>query len=751
MKLLLNFFRNCVAWLPWGRKYFTLWDTAPYPVLLWRPSFRLIGMNKCFRSIFDLSSCDQALTWFNNMLSGRASQAAFARLKVCTKRKQETREKLRLNLPRGEVTVFVRVVPVSRWSLAWFLDIEEGNGTGTFRSAGLKNLLAVAPIPVVVCDRAESFQFANAAFCDWLKLPEEEIATHSLTSLGIPHLVTLEKSVPQELFLKGPSGWGKQGVLAASYSFEEKERFTCLFFLPQVGTAPRKTELQLALLVESIPLAALFMDHHGIIRLANRQFERIVRERKILGRHLKEWIDTTSQGNLQKFLQQARRNSDQNSFLSVRLRCHEELYMQLHVTYVSGFNLDPMGCFMVLFYDVTHLRKREKQSFEAQKLQALGQLASGISHDFNNLLTAILGFCDLLLQRHSPEDRSFTDIMQIKQNGNRAANLVRQLLLFAKQTSLELESIDLRECLNEISFLLRRLIGPKIDLRIQHDKGIKTIQANRGQIEQLIINLAINARDAMPEGGVLLFETEVRTLRKPLKVATTTLPPREYAIIKVQDSGCGIALEHLKKIFDPFFSTKKAGDGTGLGLSTVVQILSSLSGGIEVESIVGKGTTFHLYLPQDKVAKKKVVPKESTTGHLFDFWESSSILIVEDEDPVRLFATRALKGRGYEVFQAKDGERGVEILRANPSIRLLVTDVMMPGMDGPTLVNTIYDERPQLQVLFVSGHAEEDVQLNLKFPKKQVYFLQKPFNLNDLANKVHDILETGKLNVLSQE
>jgi two-component system cell cycle sensor histidine kinase/response regulator CckA len=397
---------------------------------------------------------------------------------------------------------------------------------------------------------------------------------------------------------------------------------------------------------------------------------------------------------------------------------------------------------LLLFYDVTAIQKRESQMLESQKLQALGQLAGGISHAFNNLLTAMLGFCDLLLQKHTPQDTSFTDIMQIKQNANRAANLVRQLLLFAKHAPPDPRPLDLREALNEMSFLLRRLIGTKIDLQIRHERGARMIYADLGQFEQIIMNLAVNARDAMVDGGELIFRTHSILLKEPLKLLRHTLDARAYIIIEVQDTGCGISKENLERIFVPFFSTKLPGRGTGLGLANVYQILESMEGGIEVQSTPGVGTTFRLYIPRYTEKKRRLEEEEGAKpeGQLLDFWEEARILIVEDEDPVRLFAARALKSKGYEVWEAKDGAHGFEILQKNPSIGLLITDVMMPGIDGPTLVNAAYSLNPHLKVIFVSGYPEEEIQTKLHFPKGQVYFLPKPFNLNELALKVHQVL-----------
>jgi two-component system cell cycle sensor histidine kinase/response regulator CckA len=293
-----------------------------------------------------------------------------------------------------------------------------------------------------------------------------------------------------------------------------------------------------------------------------------------------------------------------------------------------------------------------------------------------------------------------------------------------------------------MSFLLRRLIGPKIDLHMFHDRGSRMIYGDLGQFEQIIMNLAINARDAMSGGGELVFKTHTVVLKEPLEILGQQLLPKAYVVVDVQDTGSGISKDNIEKIFLPFFSTKAPGRGTGLGLATAHQIIEAMGGAIDVQSTPGEGTSFSLYIPRHMDKKKPTEGQDEghTHGQLMDFWEEGQILIVEDEDPVRLFAARALRSKGYEVWEAKDGVHGFEILQKNPSISLLITDVMMPGMDGPTLVNAAHSLNPLLKVMFVSGYPEEEIQTKLHFPKEQVCFLPKPFNLNELAVKVHDVL-----------
>lgn len=602
-------------------------------------------------------------------------------------------------------------------------------------------LLDNLPLPTVIVDGDGRVIYVNESFLAWLGFVREDLVGKSLETIVISDARNVDEEGPNNVFLRDYNGCQHQASMGQGIDLGHQGK-KIFFMTPKLQKVDAKTKMHFALLLENLPMPALFLNHQGVILLVNRPFEQLVRERKILGRSLKDWLEESVHERYVEFLKKSRRQNTHVKFLLTKMAGKNPGYMRLYANYMSGSEWDPMGCFLVLLYDVTDIKKREVQSIESQKLQALGQLASGISHDFNNLLTAMLGFCDLLLQRHSPQDNSFTDIMQIKQNANRAANLIRQLLLFAKHTSSEPKAFNLRECLNEMSFLLRRLIGVTIELNIEHDRSVKELYADQGQIEQLIMNLAINARDAMPRGGTLTFRTRHVALTERKALVSNILLPGDYVSIEVEDTGCGVPEKNIRKIFDPFFSTKDASKGTGLGLATVDQILRKMKGGVDVHSVLGKGTKFTLYIPHSSRASdisdinQTVDPKT----RLFDFWESASVLIVEDEDPVRLFVARGLKSKGYEVFEARDGTQGLDLLKHNQGIQLLITDIMMPGMDGPMLANAAYALNPSLEVIFVSGFPNENIYEQLKFPKTQAHFLAKPFNLDELTKKAREAL-----------
>ncbi len=394
--------------------------------------------------------------------------------------------------------------------------------------------------------------------------------------------------------------------------------------------------------------------------------------------------------------------------------------------------------------DTTEHKHLEIQFAQAQKMQSMGQLAGGIAHDFNNLLTAMIGFSDLLLIRHGAGDPSFSDIMQIKQNANRATNLVRQLLAFSRKQTLTPVVLDVTESLADLSHLLGRLLGAKIELRLEHGRNLAAVLVDRGQFDQVIINLAVNARDAMPGGGTLAIRTAMADVAQPTQRGHELIAPGRYVAIEIADTGSGIPKENLSRIFEPFFSTKDVGAGTGLGLSTVYGIVHQTGGHIFVESAVGEGTTFTIYLPAQGLAATERVARARPPAELdADLTGAGTILLVEDEDAVRLFGGRALRNKGYRVLEAADGERALDVvnqaLAEGEKIDLILSDVIMPGMDGPTLVQLLRQELPGVKVILMSGYAEDaaraienDASLN---------FLPKPFSLAGLAGKVKEVMK----------
>ena len=385
----------------------------------------------------------------------------------------------------------------------------------------------------------------------------------------------------------------------------------------------------------------------------------------------------------------------------------------------------------------------QRQVAQATKMQAVGQLAGGVAHDFNNILTAVLGHCDLILMRHTPGDSDYDDIQQIRHNANRAASLTRQLLAFSRQQTLRPQVLQLPDVVSEVSNLLRRLLGDSMQLVITHGRAVGSVRADPGQLEQVIVNLAVNARDAMPDGGTLTIRTYGVAAAEVRKLGADVLPVGDYSAISVTDTGSGIPPEVLPKIFEPFFTTKEVGKGTGLGLSTVYGIVKQSGGFIFADSEIGRGTSFVVYLPvfQGETAEVAApAPKPAPQ----ELWGTGRILVVEDEDMVRSVAERALVRQGYQVRTAANGEEALEILAqvaADATIEdfdLLISDVMMPLMDGPTMVEHARKQFPALPILFMSGYAEEQLRKSINLDN--VAFIAKPFSVQQLAEAARDAL-----------
>jgi two-component system cell cycle sensor histidine kinase/response regulator CckA len=375
-------------------------------------------------------------------------------------------------------------------------------------------------------------------------------------------------------------------------------------------------------------------------------------------------------------------------------------------------------------------------------MQAVGQLAGGIAHDFNNLLTAMIGYCDLLLEKYLPSDQSFNDVMQIKQNANRASNLVRQLLAFSRQQTLQPKILSVTDMIGELSSLLKRLLGAKIDLKVTHGRDLGYVKVDQIQFEQVIINLAVNARDAMKDGGTLTIQTSKYKSKEAKFLRGDTMPPGEYVLIDVIDTGCGIEDEYLNRIFDPFFSTKEKGHGTGLGLSTVYGIVNQTGGFISIESEVEVGTKFSLYFPKIFSEDSVIISSKENQNEnkIADLTGTGTILLVEDEDAVRTFSARALRDKGYRVIEASNGESALEFIKKEANtLDLIITDVVMPKMDGPSLMEHIKNHNPKIRVIFISGYTEDNFRESLANDSK-VHFLSKPFNLKELASKVKEVM-----------
>ena len=485
---------------------------------------------------------------------------------------------------------------------------------------------------------------------------------------------------------------------------------------------------------EALPVPMLRIGADGDVQMLNRLARELLGESvqpgtplaslvEGLGRSVSDWLSDALEGRGINRTEVVRRTN-----------ASQDIYMQVTLSRVDSDG-DP-GLVAVL-NDATELKTLEAQFVQSQKMQAIGQLAGGVAHDFNNLLTAISGHCDLLLLRHDEGDQDYGDLIQINQNANRAASLVGQLLAFSRKQNLQPRVLDMRDTLADLTHLLNRLVGEKVSLNLKHDPALKMVRADKRQLEQVLMNLVVNARDAMPDGGTIEIATAQETLIHELARDRAIVPAGEYVVVRVRDEGVGISPELLQKMFEPFYTTKKTGDGTGLGLSTAYGIVKQTGGFIFCDSIKGSGTTFSLYFPaHEREVVRKALPAETQEEPSASVREEGVVLLVEDEAPVRAFASRALRMRGYTVLEAENAEEALETLKDGTlDVDVFVTDVIMPGMDGPTWVKKALEDRPGTHVVFVSGYAEEHVaDSQARIPNS--VFLPKPFSLSELTAMV---------------
>ncbi len=486
-------------------------------------------------------------------------------------------------------------------------------------------------------------------------------------------------------------------------------------------------------LFDALPVPLLKIARSGEVQMANRLARDLLDDPMAvgaplsslvegLGRPIGEWLADAVEGrglNRPEVVQASRPS--------------KEVYLQITLGRVEeGADVS----LVAVLNDATELKTLEAQFVQSQKMQAIGQLAGGVAHDFNNLLTAISGHCDLLLMKRDEGDPDYADLAQIAQNANRAASLVGQLLAFSRKQNLQPQLLDMRDSLSDLTHLLNRLVGEKVRLTVNHDLEHKMIRADKRQLEQVIMNLVVNARDAMVNGGEITISTETVMLTEPLMRDRAAVPAGEWMVVRVSDQGVGIPADKLGKIFEPFYTTKRTGEGTGLGLSTAYGIVKQTGGFIFADSVVGEGTTFSLYFPAHEAPveapERKVKEAEAPVAQ-----GDGLVLLVEDEAPVRAFASRALRMRGYTVLEAENAEEALKLLEDNTlHVDVFVTDVVMPGMDGPTWVKKALEKRPDTRVVFVSGYAEDSLEdSQSKFPNS--IFLPKPFSLKELTETVH--------------
>ena len=624
----------------------------------------------------------------------------------------------------------------------------------------LADFLDHLPVGFFSADAGGRMVYANHTLAAWLGVAAADIRAGALAFADF--VVDDGDGGNGQVTLKGRDGETFRALhvesrqLAADGGVQYSRSVVVRDAVGEAGVAAvGASERQLHWLFAEAPVGIALVDLDGDVIEANRAFLKLLGlpRDSVVGRSLADRIRLEDRSEVAGQLSKVLMGILRAGHLEVRMTgaARRELVVSVYASRMED-DAGEVSALILHFIDTTEQKHLEVQFAQSQKTQAVGQLAGGVAHDFNNLLTAMIGFCDLLLERHGAGDPSFADIMQIKQNANRATNLVRQLLAFSRKQTLQPVLFDLTQALSDMSNLLRRLIGENIELKMEHGRNLGLARADPGQFDQVIINLVVNARDAMPGGGTLTIRTSVVDTDAPVERGSELIPAGSYVLIEVTDTGLGIAKGNIGRIFEPFFSTKEVGEGTGLGLSTVYGIVRQSDGFIFVDSAPGEGTTFSIFMPQFAApgetteAGSEALPEAAVAAGVAarseeaDLTGTGTVLLVEDEDAVRMFSVRALSNKGYRVLEADNGESALDVVNScGVPIDLIISDVVMPGMDGYTLVRLIREEHPAVRVILISGYAEDAIPQEIG-RDTTVHFLPKPFSLKQLAGKVKEVM-----------
>ena len=537
---------------------------------------------------------------------------------------------------------------------------------------------------------------------------------------------------------------------------------------PSAAAAAVAAEMRFTRFFNNTPMAIASVDAKGRILRTNAPFLKmfsgiVSRDDMERGALFETVIHEQDVASFQEALDKAVDQQGDIAHVDSRHPADESRYFRFYVNAViDRAGSEPEEAAIIYAVETTEQKALESQMAQTQKMNAVGTLAGGIAHDFNNVLTAILLSADHLLLSLRPSDASFADLMEIKRNANRAAVLVRQLLAFSRKQTMRPTVLQMTDVIGDLRMLVDRLVGTNVKLEVDYGRDLWPVKTDLGQFEQVIINLAVNARDAMPNGGTITVRSRNVHAREVEALGHRGMQPADYVLIAVSDEGTGIPPEVMDKIFEPFFTTKDVGKGTGLGLSMVYGIVKQSGGYIYCESELDKGTTFLLYLPRH--VEGEVIEHEGTTGagtgegaeaakappakeksaseEPADLTGGSAVvLLVEDEEAVRRGGKRMLETRGYTVHEASSGVEALEVMRElDGAVDIVVSDVVMPEMDGPTLLRELRKDYPDLKFIFVSGYAEDAFAKNLP-AEAQFGFLPKPFSLKQLAMAVREMLD----------
>ena len=780
-----------------------LMDSETDALALVSPEGLPVYINAAGKNFFKTASLLQSV--LDRVLDEEANRLALAKLEAAVKNKAETSVELLMQPLTGENDFwewyFISIKQLSIGTLWRVRDITAERALEAVtrqETQELAEFLDVLPIGLYQIDSGGVIHFVNQRFCDWLGYTNQrELKGKKLVDLLVgTHTPELDGFWHGELTFRTQAGNFFTAFVSHAVYDENGETMLRASVVREVTarheheSAEKEAELGFSRLFAEAPVGIVFLDKENVITEGNSTFFQMFSRKReeMVGTSLDDCIDADDWAELKDKMAKVMMAKLSRVHAEVRLKTEQEKFAAIYITPMTEEDEDGKSDvfgFIAHFIDNTERRTLALQFSQAQKMQAIGQLAGGIAHDFNNLLTAIIGSTDLLLQTHPASDPDFTELMNIHYSATRAASLVGQLLSYSRKQPLRPKYLDVTDVFAELHHMLKRLLGTKITVQIENGRNLGFIRVDKTQFDQVFVNLAVNARDAMPDGGAFTISTRRQKFPAGQYIGSEEVTPGEYVVIDVADTGCGISEENLQRIFEPFFTTKSGGvdSGTGLGLAMVYGNIRQSGGYINVKSTVNAGTTFSLYLPRhspedvrrlteeaeqnvlpatyDAQAVSQVVrvkPNTPKTGDQLQFSfaqdqpslpppllpsndlsGSGAILLVEDEDGVRAVTRKALSAKGYAIEDCTCAEEALEKIENGTVFDLLITDMIMPGMDGVTLASTLRQKGIYSKILLISGFSEEAARGEIK-EMPDFYFLAKPFTLRELCEKVKEIM-----------
>jgi two-component system, cell cycle sensor histidine kinase and response regulator CckA len=750
-------------------------DSASDGIIVTDQKGRVLYANDAYRDLVGASSATEVRPIERVFIGDPDVSESIYRLLKAAREGRRLHEEVRIAGTEGARWLRLKVHPLDAdnarmtvWSIADVTRERERQENVFQELQHAIDYLDHAPAGFFSVDAGGSVVYLNATLAEWLDHDLAQIAGGSLklndivAGQGAALLTTLSAAPGEvktdviDLDLRTRTGKPVAVRLLHKVAFGADgapgpSRTLVLNRARKEGSDPqRAAEVRFMRFFQNTPMAIATVDRTGRVARSNARFASAF-DATLKGGSILAVVAERDRPALEAAIRKAADGEGDIAPVEAALLGSPERWANFFVSAVEEADRDGEAA-IVYALETTAQRTLENRVYQQQKMESVGQLAGGIAHDFNNVLSAIMMATDFLLNAHRPTDPSFKDIIQIKQNANRAAALVRQLLAFSRKQTLRPQILDLGETLSDLGMLLKRLIGEKVTLDVVHGRDLWPVKVDLSQFEQVIVNLAVNARDAMPGGGKLTVRTNNVPAFESGTLGTKGMPEADYVLVEVTDSGSGIPADIIDKIFEPFFSTKEVGKGTGLGLSTVYGIVKQTGGFIYADSKPGH-TSFRIFLPRyiasaeeqlTQVADAPVIaaaapPETAAAVAPADLTGQGTILLVEDEEGLRALNARGLSSRGYTVLEAGNGVEAIEVLDKHGHVDLVVSDVVMPEMDGPTLLKELRRRDPDVKIIFVSGYAEEAFAKNLPADsqgKEQYSFLAKPFTLKQLVAEV---------------